>query len=103
MQAVDRVVDGIMASTKGQSCSGLQRLLANPSSSLAARAARLTAGAPAVSTPAPQPTTAIGAPVNTGVVGRIAGQIEGFAFDTRAGIGVGGAGALLARDLEARL
>lgn len=92
MQSVDRMVDAILASTKGQSCSGLQRLVSNPSTSIAARAAQLTAAAPsAPSAPsAAQSTAPKVAAAKTGDIGRIAEQIEGFAFDTRAGIGAGG-------------
>jgi hypothetical protein len=82
MQSVYSVVDGIVASAKDQSCSGLQRLVSTPSSSIAARAARLAAAAP--------PGRPLGGATKTGVVARIAEQIEGFAFDTRAGIGAGG-------------
>lgn len=82
MQSVDRAVDAIMASAQGQSCSGLQRLVSNPSSSIAARASRLAAAAPLDRRP--------GGSNSTGVVARIAEQIEGFAFDTRGGIGMGG-------------
>jgi hypothetical protein len=99
MQSVDSTIDAIMASAKGQSCSGLQRLVSDPSSSIAARAARLAAAAPGAPAPPAPPAAAnsaappggpLGGSKRTGVIERIAEQIEGFAFDTRAGIGVGG-------------
>lgn len=93
MQAVDAQAETLLADKRGQSCQGVRSLVGLPSASFAARAARLGASSadarvvtPAAASRSSQAPAAAPAPN----IRAIASQIEGFAFDTRAGIGLGG-------------
>lgn len=84
MDALNNQAGQAIDAAGGQSCAALRSLVAMPAASFAARTAQL----PEVSPPVPAPA----APAASAVDMRgLAAQIEGFAFDSRTGVGWGGA------------
>lgn len=86
METVNSQVAAEIAGTEWSGCTILRNLMAAPAASFAARAAELPAQASAAATTSPPAAPA----TNSSDLRALAEQIEGFAFDSRAGVGWGG-------------